>query len=169
MFPPAASDVVSTAVASLDGPTTNLAASSASGMTGTGWGGTLTALIIATAFGALTSGSVVAANTGKLGSEVVMIFGNTGLAGASDNFGMPMGNTGFWTGGSLARKVDSSSGFDSTGCSSRGATGAGMAGAGSITRLGSRSGYANLGGATKSGRRIVCTPLVESEGLETIF
>src|SRR6266852_5002318 len=75
-----------------DGPTTNREASSASGIRGSGSGGTLTALMIATAFRALTSASTMAASTGTLGSEAALIFGRTGLAGAKDNFGLSTGS-----------------------------------------------------------------------------
>src|SRR5207245_3063201 len=133
-FPPVASDAVAaTVVAAPDGPTTNREASSASGITGSGSGGTLTALIIATAFRTLTSGSMVTANTGTLGSEADLIFGSTGFTGASDNFGLSLGNTGFCAAGSLGRRVNSASGLDRTGFSNRGGTGTRMA------RCGSRS------------------------------
>ena len=138
-LPPAAPGVApATVVPALDGPTTNREASSASGTMGAGSRGTLTALMITTAFCVLMSGSIEPANTGALGSLVAVLFGTTGFVVASDNFGLSLGTTG--AGGSLGRKVTNASGFDNTGCSSRGATGARMARCGSTTTLGSRSG-----------------------------
>src|SRR2546429_5316522 len=86
--------VVATVVAALDGPMTNLEASSAPGITGAGSGGTWTALMITAAFCAFTSGPMVSANTGTVGSETALVSRSTGLTGASNNFGLSLAGTG---------------------------------------------------------------------------
>ena len=194
-FPAPPPDVVSTAVASGEGATTNREVSSASGMTAESSGGTTTALITATAFGPFRAGRVAGPCTGRADSELTVAFGGAGgagaraatcaggwggdctgacgggcrggLAGSNDNFSKSMGNAGFGMRGSIARTITGFRGFGATGCSRFRATGGGRTATGSVIRLGRRSGYASLGGESKSGRRIVCTPLVESGGSDT--
>jgi hypothetical protein len=195
-FPAPAPDVVSTAVASGEGATTNRVVSSASGMTGESSGGTTTALITATAFGPFRADRVAGECTGRADSELTVAFGDAGgavaraatcaggwggdcagacgggctggLAGSNDNFSKSMGNFGFGMRGSIARTINGFRGFGATGCSRFRVTGGGRTATGSVIRLGRRSGYASFGGESKSGLRIVCTPLVESGGLDTM-
>lgn len=195
-FPPPAPDVFSPAVASGEGATTNRVVSSASGMTGESSGGTTTALITATAFGPFRAGRGPGPCTDRANSELAAAFGGAGdagaraatcaggwsgdctgacgegcrggLAGSNDNFSKSMGNAGFGMRGSIARTINGFLGFGATGCSRFRVTGGGGAAAGSVIRLGRRSGYGSFGGESKSGRRIVCTPLVESGGLDTM-
>src|SRR6266404_5705443 len=177
-FPAPPPDVVSTAVASGEGATTNREVSSASGMTGESSGGTTTALITSTAFGPFRVGRV-ATCTGRADSELTVAFGGAGgagargggcrggLAGSNGNFSKSMGNAGFGMRGSIARTINGFRGFGATGCSRFRLTGGGRTAVGSVIRLGRRSGYASFGAESKSGLRIVCTPLVESGGSDT--
>src|SRR6266478_3086393 len=131
----ASGEVPATLVASLDGPTTNRELSSRSGITGSGSGGTVTALITTSAFGAVIPWPAFTVNTGKVGSEVTFVFGSTGFAEVSDSLGLSMGSVGAGTGGSFGRRVNNESGLDGGGCSNCGATGARMVRCGSITML----------------------------------
>jgi hypothetical protein len=156
------------ASASPDGPRTNRLARCASGI-GAGCGGTITALRTTTALRDIASGSAIGVISDKLGSELTTALDTCGFVGATDKLLASMGNLGFGGAGSLDKKVDNGSElFNSNGCSSRGATGARRAGAGRISMVGRRSGYLTFGDLIKSGRRIVCAPLIASGGLEMI-
>jgi len=127
----------------------------------------LTALMTTAAFGAGTLGFTAAANRVELDWEAVSAFGGAaGSVEATANFGVSTVGGLSWNVGSLAGTVRGFFGFGRTGCHWRGGIGTGICG--TITMLGTRTGYASFGGAIKSGLRIVCIPLLECGGLETI-
>jgi len=120
------------------------------------------------AFGAGILCRTATTNRGELAWKRSQLSGaRAGSAGATGNFGISTvgAEAAAWVrgrgqfGGLLE--------FGRTGCNWRGAIGAGMAGTGSIPCSAGGGDRPRFGGVIKSGRRIVCTPLVECGGLET--
>src|SRR5258708_20905104 len=121
---PAVPNGASGALAFPEGATTNRPANSASGITGAGSRGTLTALRTTTAFGIFSAGSagvIGAGSPGKLRSAAPAIFGAACSAGpAEDCLGAPMDNTGPCTRGTVAWNGTNPTGLGTAGCSSCG-------------------------------------------------
>src|SRR5882724_12168772 len=145
------------AVVPREGPTTKLPVSCASGIWRAGSGAALTAFTTMTDFRAVICNSTTELLT-ALGGGTSAVLGGAGSAAAAETCGGAITSLGKVTVASGMGTSTSARAIGGRRGSSRGrAASRGVTAGGSITMLCNRNGNLSSGGATRSGRRMVCT------------